>query len=78
MITQKPISLKIDTYSLTQLDNLKEEYPYISRNGHINRAIAFYLEMTKAKIHAKNTGEVDKIRNFIRGAFPVQIGELWG
>lgn len=43
MITQKAISLKINTDLLEDLDK-ETRLGWIKRNGHINRAISLYLE----------------------------------
>lgn len=44
MITQKPISLKIDTSLLQNLDD-EVRLGWRKRNWHINQAIALYLEV---------------------------------
>lgn len=44
MITQKPISLKIDTWLLQELDE-EVRLGYRKRNWHINQAIELYLEV---------------------------------
>lgn len=52
MITQKAISLKIDTKLLEDLD-AEVNLGYRSRNGNINRAIACYLSLEDAKRRVK-------------------------
>lgn len=44
MITQKPISLKIDTSLLQELDK-EVRLGWRKRNWHINQAISLYLEV---------------------------------
>lgn len=52
MVTQKAISLKIDTKLLQDLD-AEVKLGFRSRNCHINRAIACYLSLQDAKRRAK-------------------------
>lgn len=57
MITQKPISLKIDCGLLEQLDQ-EVEQGLKKRNAVINDAIAFYLEYKDAYRHEKYANSV--------------------
>lgn len=57
MITQKPISLKIDCELLEQLDQ-EVELGWRKRNGVINEAIRFYLEYKDAYRHEKYANSV--------------------
>ena len=59
MITQKPISLKIDCELLEQLDQ-EVELTWKKRNAVINDAIAFYLEYKDAYRHEKYANSVGK------------------
>lgn len=52
MITQKPISLKIDTTLLEELD-YEVSIGWRKRNNHINMAIKFYLEYLDCKRRSK-------------------------
>lgn len=52
MVTQKAISLKIDTKLLQELDR-EASLGILKRNGHINRAIKCYLSLQDAKRMAK-------------------------
>lgn len=44
MVTQTPISLKISTDLLEELDK-EARLGWTKRNGHINRAIRLYLQL---------------------------------
>lgn len=44
MVTQTPISLKINTDLLHELDK-EARLGWTKRNGHINNAISLYLEL---------------------------------
>lgn len=44
MVTQTPISLKINTDLLHELDE-ETRHGWTKRNGHINNAIRMYLEV---------------------------------
>lgn len=57
MITQKPISLKINSELLEQLDQ-EVELTWKKRNAVINDAIAFYLEYKDAYRHEKYANSV--------------------
>lgn len=56
MITQKPISLKIDTDLLEDLDT-ECKRTWRKRNWCINRAISCYLEIQELRRLLKNVGE---------------------
>lgn len=57
MITQKPISLKINKNLLMQLDQECYE-TFRKRNAVINEAIAFYIEYKDAYRHEKYANSV--------------------
>lgn len=57
MITQKPISLKIDCELLERL-NQEVEQGWKKRNAVINDAIAFYLEYADAYRHERYANSV--------------------
>ena len=54
MITQKPISLKIDT---ELLENLDSQRTWRKRNWCINQAISYYLEIMELRRLLRNAGE---------------------
>lgn len=55
MITQKPISLKIDTKLLENLDN-ECKRTWRKRNWHINQAISYYLEIRELRRICRDLG----------------------
>lgn len=55
MITQKPISLKIDTELLENLDT-ECKRTWRKRNWHINQAISYYLEIMELRRICRNLG----------------------
>lgn len=57
MITQKPISLKIDSELLEKLDQ-EVLLGWKKRNACINEAIAVWLELKDAKRHEKYANSV--------------------
>ena len=73
MVTQKAISLKIDTELLEDLDT-EASRGWRKRNGIINDAIRYYLKLKdarrlyKAVIIEKNQEEV--LNSFLREQFP--------
>lgn len=71
MITQKPISLKIDTILLQDLD-IEVRLGWRKRNWHINQAIALYLEVQNLNRQLRNYPELkdDAIERFLRHRVP--------
>jgi len=73
MVTQKAISLKIDTELLKDLDK-ETSTGWMKRNTHINQAIALYLELQDVRRRVKCYGnEEDKKREankWLRKRFP--------
>lgn len=62
MITQKPISLKIDAKILEDLDK-EAALGWRKRNWHINQAIAMYLRVMDARRRIRCAGSVqDKLK----------------
>lgn len=55
MITQKPISLKIDTKLLENLDN-ECKRTWRKRNWLINQAISYYLEIRELRRICRDLG----------------------
>jgi len=78
MVTQKAISLKIDTELLKDLDK-ETSTGWMKRNTHINQAIALYLELQDVRRRVKCYGnEEDKKREankWLRKRFP-EIAEF--
>ena len=76
MVTQKAISLKIDTKLLQDLD-AEVSLGWRKRNGHINRAIACYLSLQDAKRRAKCCSELQEKRlildEWLRKWFPGSV-----
>lgn len=58
MITQKPISLKIDTSLLEELDR-EVALGWRSRNGMINEAVRAYLVLADSRRRIKAYGNID-------------------
>ena len=73
MITQKPISLKIDIKLLDDLDR-EVATGWARRNNHINRAIRLYLSYKDTFRKISSFGNLSDKRNelqgFIREWFP--------
>lgn len=70
MVTQKPISLKIDTGLLEELD-AECLYNGRKRNWHINRAIHVYLALLDSRRLYKCTYDKDGVfRRFMRDFYP--------
>lgn len=69
MITQKPISLKIDTELLQKLDE-EVRLGWGKRNWHINQAIALYLEVQdlnrRLKCYHDAVLKHDELERFLR------------
>lgn len=59
MITQTPISLKIDTAVLERL-NEETEHSWKSRNKLINEAVEMYLELIDAQRYQRNQDKTDR------------------
>lgn len=57
MVTQKAISLKINTDLLEDLDK-EARLGWTKRNGHINRAIRLYLEVQDLRRSVRATPQV--------------------
>ena len=71
MITQKPISLKIDTSLLQDLDD-EVRLGCRKRNWHINQAIALYLEVQDLNRRLKCFPALkhDEVERFLRHRVP--------
>lgn len=73
MVTQKPISLKIDTELLEQLD-AEVALGWRKRNWHINQAIALYLEVQdlnrRLKCYQDAALKDNEIERFLRHRVP--------
>lgn len=73
MVTQKPISLKIDTELLHELDE-ETRLGWRKRNWHINQAIALYLEVQdlnrRLKCYQSASLKHDEVERFLRKRIP--------
>lgn len=73
MITQKPISLKINTYLLEELDR-EVSLGWKKRNALINDAIRTYLILADSRRRIKAHGNVDdqvrELRRLIKRLLP--------
>lgn len=71
MITQKPISLKIDTSLLQDLD-AEVRLGWRKRNWHINQAISLYLEVQDLNRRIKTCPDLkhDEVERFLRHRVP--------
>lgn len=73
MVTQKPISLKIDLELLQELDE-EVALGWRKRNSHINEAIRFYLELKDTQRRIKCRGsrreQLEVIEDFNKKWFP--------
>lgn len=70
MVTQKAISLKIDTELLQELD-AECAVSYRKRNWHINRAIHVYLALLDSRRHYQCTDNKDRVfKRFIQDYYP--------
>lgn len=72
MVTQKPISVKIDYQLLESLDK-EVELGWRKRNGHINEAIRFYLDYKDNYRRYKSYGADERSRlrdDFMNKWFP--------
>lgn len=65
MITQKPISLKIDTKILEDLDK-EVALGWSKRNSHINQAIAMYLRVMDARRRIRCAGSMEDKWNYLQ------------
>lgn len=78
MITQKPISLKIDTQLLEALDE-EVSLGRHKRNWHINQAIALYLKVQdlnrRLKCLPDPSAKLDEVERFLRNRAP--LGARW-
>lgn len=72
MVTQKPISLKIDTELLQQLD-AEVALGWTKRNKHINEAIRLYLDYMdtrrRVRLYRGTPMEDEPIQNFVLRKF---------
>lgn len=68
MITQKPISLKIDTQLLENLD-AECTRTWRKRNWCINQAISYYLEIMKLRRICRNLGNDENNKNALLKKF---------
>lgn len=73
MVTQKPISLKIDTDLLEQLDE-EVRLGWRKRNTIINQAIALYLEVQdmnrRVKCYQNEQMKHDEVEMFLKRRIP--------
>ena len=73
MINQKPISLKIDTWLLQELDE-EVRLGYRKRNWHINKAIELYLEIQdlnrRLRCYQGAALKHDEVERFLRHRVP--------
>lgn len=73
MITQKPISFKIDTYTLQQLDE-EVRLGYMNRNKAINEAVRMWLDAADTARRRRCTPDAAKqsvwLAEFIQRWFP--------
>lgn len=73
MVTQKPISLKIDTTLLKDLD-AEAALGLKKRNHLINEAIRLYLELKDERRRIRLYGSIDdrkvEVNDFLRQWFP--------
>lgn len=73
MVTQKPISLKIDTEILEELDT-EVSTGWHKRNWHINQAIKIYLELQDCRRLCRCVGsdanKREVINRWLRERFP--------
>ncbi len=76
MITQKLISLKIDTELLQELD-AECRTGWRKRNNHINQAIHMYLELLDTRRRVKCIGnpdaKVDEVHSWLKEWFPEAV-----
>lgn len=74
MVTQKAISLKIDTYNLQELDK-EVALGWRKRNNHINEAIRFYLDYKdtcrRIRSYGDRQSKVDEYTRFKTKWFPM-------
>lgn len=73
MVTQKPISLKIDTELLKELD-AEAALGWRKRNWHINQAISLYLEVLdlnrRLRCYQDAALKHDEVERFLRKRVP--------
>lgn len=71
MVTQKPISLKIDTSLLQDLDD-EVRLGWRKRNWHINQAISLYLEVQdlNRQLRGRPDQKQDAVERFLRHRVP--------
>lgn len=73
MVTQKPISLKIDYQTLEELDS-ECALGWRKRNWHINQAIRLYLKLQDTRRLYKCVGtdnnKADVLEKYLREVFP--------
>lgn len=78
MVTQKPISLKIDTWLLQDLDE-EVRLGYGKRNYIINRAIKVYLTLQDCRRTVNCIGnpdaKVDEVYSWLKTYFPEAVPE---
>lgn len=81
MVTQKLISLKIDTHTLEELDK-EVALGWRKRNTHINEAIKFYLEYLSVRRRIYDSYEqqdkIDEYTKFKNKWFPMMKYTLSG
>lgn len=77
MVTQKAICVKLDTYTLEQLDK-EVSLGWKKRNRLINEAVSLYLELLDRKRRVSSYQDLsdkeDEVREFIRRQFPDILG----
>lgn len=77
MITQKPISLKIDAHLLEELDK-EISLGYMKRNAAINQAIRAYLILKDYRRRIRSYGNVEDKMNELRDLINVLVPESFG
>ena len=77
MVTQKAICVKLNTYTLEQLDK-EVSLGWKKRNRLINEAVMYYLEVLdyKRRIHSYQnmSDKDDEVRRYVRRQFPEVTG----
>lgn len=78
MVTQKAICVKLDTYTLEQLDK-EVSLGWKKRNRIINEAVSLYLELQDRKRRVRSYQDPSdkeyQVCEFIRRQFPELNGE---
>lgn len=77
MITQKPISLKIDTKLLEDLDK-EVSLGWQKRNTIINQAIGFYLKLLDGRRRLRSFGNIEDKRKALDRLIKDLVPESFG